>query len=220
MSSRGRTAGNDRLPGHRYDIVKRALDFAGALTGLVVLSPVLACVAVAVAVRLGRPVLFVQERPGRSGVAFRLVKFRTMRGVDVSGGRVADEERLTRFGRALRSTSLDELPELWHVLRGDMSFVGPRPLLMAYLDRYTAVQARRHEVRPGITGLAQVSGRNTVEWGARFALDVEYVDARSFELDARILWRTVVAVLRRDGTTAEGHVTMPEFTGERGQHES
>lgn len=198
----------------RYDPLKRALDVAGSAAALVLLSPLILGVAATVAVRLGRPVVFSQERPGRDGVPFRLVKFRSMRDVDAAGGIVSDEQRLTPFGRSLRSTSLDELPELWNVLRGDMSIVGPRPLLVAYLERYTPHQARRHEVRPGITGLAQINGRNEVDWETRLALDVEYVDARSFALDGSILWRTLLAVLRREGTTAVGHATMPEFGSE------
>jgi lipopolysaccharide/colanic/teichoic acid biosynthesis glycosyltransferase len=197
-----------------YDRVKRALDAAGSVVALVALSPVIVGVAAVIAVKLGRPVLYVQERPGRSGIPFRLIKFRSMREVDEPRGIVHDDQRLDGFGRALRASSLDELPELWNVLRGEMSFVGPRPLLVAYLDRYTPRQARRHEVRPGITGLAQVSGRNSLDWSTRLELDVEYVDARSLSLDAMILRRTILAVLQREGTTARGHATMPEFTGD------
>jgi lipopolysaccharide/colanic/teichoic acid biosynthesis glycosyltransferase len=153
-------------------------------------------------------VLFRQVRPGLAGQPFELVKFRTMR-----SGTGSDAERLTSLGRFLRSTSLDELPELWNVLRGDMSLVGPRPLLVEYLDLYSPRQARRHEVRPGITGLAQVAGRNLVGWDERFELDVEYVERRSLGLDLRILWRTAVAVVRREGVTAEGEATMPPFRG-------
>jgi lipopolysaccharide/colanic/teichoic acid biosynthesis glycosyltransferase len=200
----------------RYDPLKRALDVIGSAAALVLLSPLILGVAATVAVRLGRPVVFSQERPGRDGAPFRLVKFRSMRDIDAAGGIVSDEQRLTPFGRSLRSTSLDELPELWNVLRGDMSIVGPRPLLVAYLERYTPHQARRHEVRPGITGLAQVNGRNELDWETRLALDVEYVDACSFTLDGSILCRTLLAVLRREGTTAEGHATMPEFGSESG----
>lgn len=200
----------------RYDPFKRALDVVGSALALVLLAPLILAVAATVAVQLGRPVVFSQERPGRDGIPFRLVKFRSMRDVDAAGGIVSDEQRLTPFGRALRSTSLDELPELWNVLRGDMSIVGPRPLLVAYLGRYTPHQARRHDVRPGITGLAQVNGRNELAWEARLALDVEYVEARSFALDGSILWRTLLAVLRREGTTAAGHATMPEFGSESG----
>lgn len=196
-----------------YDGAKRALDVVAAGSALLVLSPVLAGVGIAVAVNLGRPVLFRQLRPGRDGVTFELAKFRSMRNPDPSLGLVSDEQRLTAFGKALRATSLDELPSLWNVVKGDMSIVGPRPLLVAYLDRYTPEQTRRHEVRPGITGLAQARGRNDLSWEDRFALDVQYVEQRSFALDARILLETVVGVLRRDGVSAEGHVTMPEFRG-------
>jgi lipopolysaccharide/colanic/teichoic acid biosynthesis glycosyltransferase len=196
-----------------YDVVKRGLDIVAAVVALVVGSPVLAVVAVLVARRLGRPVLFRQPRPGRDGRVFTLLKFRTMR-ENPPGRELPDEERLTAFGRALRSTSLDELPSFVNVLRGDMSIVGPRPLLVSYLSRYTPEQARRHEVRPGITGLAQVSGRNTVEWERRFDLDVEYVDRRSLRLDAWILVRTVRTALGRSGISADGHATMPEFRPE------
>ncbi|PWC05011.1 sugar transferase [Agromyces badenianii] len=196
-----------------YDRIKRVIDAVGAGAGLVVLSPLLLAISIAVACKMGRPVFFVQERPGRDGRPFRLIKFRSMLDADHRNGIHSDADRLTDFGRTLRSTSLDELPELWNVLRGEMSFVGPRPLLMSYLGRYSPEQARRHEVRPGITGLAQVSGRNAVGWDDRFELDVEYVDRRSLMLDAHILWRTIHSVLRRDGVAAEGHVTMPEFGG-------
>ncbi|WP_290368373.1 sugar transferase [Microbacterium oxydans] len=194
-----------------YDVAKRALDAAASAVGLVVLSPVILLTAIVVRLNLGSPVLFTQLRPGRGGRVFRLYKFRSMRNVDESRGLVTDEQRLTRFGRILRSTSLDELPSLWNVLHGDMSVVGPRPLLVEYLPRYTPEQSRRHEVRPGITGLAQVNGRNTVEWEQRFALDVQYVDQRSLALDARILVDTVRSVVAREGISAEGHVTMRKF---------
>lgn len=194
-----------------YDVLKRALDVATAAIGLVVLSPVILVTAIAVRMNLGSPVLFSQPRPGRDGRVFRLYKFRSMRNVDKERGWISDEQRLTRFGRVLRSTSLDELPSLWNVLRGDMSIVGPRPLLVEYLPRYTPEQARRHEVRPGITGLAQVNGRNTVDWEQRFALDVRYVDSRSLALDARILIGTVRSVVVREGISAEGHATMRKF---------
>lgn len=194
-----------------YDALKRALDVVTAAIGLVVLSPVILVTAIAVRINLGSPVLFSQPRPGRDGRVFRLYKFRSMRNVDAARGWISDEQRLTRFGRVLRSTSLDELPSLWNVLRGDMSIVGPRPLLVEYLPRYTPEQARRHEVRPGITGLAQVNGRNTVDWEERFALDVRYVDSRSLALDARILIGTVRSVVVREGISAEGHATMRKF---------
>lgn len=194
-----------------YDLVKRALDLVVALLALVLLSPVIAITAILVAVKLGRPVIFSQPRPGRDGKVFTLLKFRSMRNVDESRGWVTDADRLTPFGVRLRSTSLDELPSLVNVLRGDMSIVGPRPLLVEYLDRYTSEQARRHEVRPGITGLAQVSGRNAISWEDKFALDVKYVDRRSLLVDLRIVIATLVSVVRRDGISAEGHVTMSRF---------
>lgn len=200
----------ERVP---YDRAKRILDVVSAASVLVVLAPVLAGVSIAVAANLGRPVLFRQARPGRRGDTFELLKFRSMREADPARGLVTDDERLTPFGRALRATSLDELPSLWNVLKGDMSVVGPRPLLVHYLDRYTPEQARRHEVRPGITGLAQARGRNSISWERRLALDVLYVERRSCALDARILLETVAGVLRRQGVSAEGHATMPEFQG-------
>ena len=196
-----------------YDSVKRVLDILAASVGLIVASPVLAVVAVLVAANLGRPVLFTQDRPGRNGRVFRLYKFRTMKSVDQARSLVTDGQRLTEFGRVLRSTSLDELPTLINVFKGDMSIVGPRPLLVQYLDRYTPLQARRHEVRPGITGLAQVSGRNALSWEEKFALDVQYVDKLSFLLDVIILVQTLRAVAVREGVTAEGDATMPEFGG-------
>lgn len=196
-----------------YDRGKRLLDAVGSGILLVVLSPVIGIVALLVAVKLGRPVIFSQPRPGRGGTIFTLRKFRSMKSVDVDAGLVTDEDRLTRFGKTLRASSLDELPSLVNVLRGDMSFVGPRPLLVSYLERYTPRQARRHEVRPGITGLAQSSGRNDVPWERRLELDVEYVDTRSFRLDALILMRTVRSVFVREGISHDGHATMPEFGG-------
>ena len=195
----------------RDDRSKRILDVSIASTVLVLTAPLQAVLAVAVRRRLGSPVLFRQERPGLGGKPFVLVKFRTMHHLDGNRGLVTDAERLTRFGRWLRSTSLDELPTLWNVLRGDMSMVGPRPLLMSYVGRYTPRQARRHEVRPGITGLAQTAGRNALSWEQKFVLDVTYVDARCPNLDARILVRTIKAVAARTGITADGEATMPEF---------
>ncbi|WP_308220703.1 sugar transferase [Microbacterium sp. USTB-Y] len=194
-----------------YDLIKRLLDIVASAAALVLLSPVIALVAITVALRLGRPVLFVQPRPGRDGRVFLLRKFRSMRDVDEARGLVSDADRLTSFGRALRATSLDELPSLWNVLRGDMSIVGPRPLLVEYLPRYTPQQARRHEVRPGITGLAQANGRNALSWEDKFALDVEYVDNRSLGLDARIILATLRAVIVREGISAEGQATMTKF---------
>lgn len=196
-----------------YDHVKRALDVTVGGLALVVSAPVQAAVAIAVAKNLGRPVLFRQERPGLNGTTFTLVKFRTMREADPEKGLVSDADRMTRFGQLLRSTSLDELPTLWNVVRGDMSLVGPRPLLPAYLPLYSAEQARRHEVRPGVTGYAQTSGRNALSWPQRFALDVEYVDRRSLLFDLKILWATVRTVFGREGVAAEGHVTMEAFHG-------
>ncbi|MGY2083167.1 sugar transferase [Blastococcus sp. SYSU DS0539] len=196
-----------------YLRAKRAVDVLVAGAGLLVTAPVMAAVAVAVRRDLGSPVLFRQVRPGLDGRPFELVKFRTMRTLGDSDGVDTDAERLTPFGRRLRSTSLDELPTLWNVLRGDMSLVGPRPLLMEYLDRYTPEQFRRHEVRPGVTGLAQVRGRNALTWEEKFAADVEYVDHLSPALDARILLATLVTVLRRQGISAPGMATMALFTG-------
>ncbi|MCE9577128.1 MAG: sugar transferase [Deltaproteobacteria bacterium] len=198
----------------RGKLLKRALDVIGAGVGLVVAAPIMAGVGVAIAANLGRPVLFRQVRPGKDGAPFRLVKFRTMRdATDRDGRPLPDHERLTPFGRWLRASSLDELPELWNVLRGDMSLVGPRPLLMQYLGRYSREQARRHEVRPGLTGWAQIHGRNAVEWNERLALDVWYVDHWSLALDLAILLRTITAVLRKDGISAPGEATMAEFMG-------
>lgn len=194
-----------------YDVVKRALDVVAAAIALVVLSPVILVTAVLVAVKLGRPVVFAQKRPGRDGRIFTLYKFRSMRSVDELRGWVTDADRLTPFGVRLRSTSLDELPSLWNVLRGDMSVVGPRPLLVEYLERYTPEQARRHEVRPGITGLAQVTGRNAISWEDKFAQDVRYVDRRSVGLDLRIVLATIGSVVKREGISAEGHATMTKF---------
>ena len=198
----------------RYDRIKRGFDVLVAGLGLVVLSPVLLAVGVAIMRKMGRPVFFRQIRPGLNGRLFTLRKFRTMD--PVGRGRVGDGERLTPLGAWLRKTSLDELPTLWNVLRGDMSLVGPRPLLAEYLDRYTPEQARRHEVRPGVTGLAQVSGRNALSWEEKFAYDVRYVGSRCFRLDLRILLVTVGKVLHREGVSADGHPTCPEFMGTAG----
>lgn len=196
-------------------MLKRAFDMVGAVLGLIVLSPVLAVTALVVRTHLGRPVLFRQRRPGLHGLPFTLYKFRTMRPLAASeeAGR-GDEERLTSVGSFLRATSLDELPELWNVLKGDMSLVGPRPLLMEYLPRYSREQARRHEVRPGITGWAQVNGRNAVSWEEKFEMDIWYVENRSMWLDVRILWRTLVQVVRREGISQPGHPTAEPFQGD------
>lgn len=201
---------------HRvYDAVKRVLDVLAALGLLIVLSPVLAITALLVRLRLGSPVIFRQQRPGKDGRVFTVYKFRSMRDAEGSDSAVAavstDAERMTRFGRMLRSTSLDELPELVNVLLGQMSIVGPRPLLVEYLPRYNARQARRHEVRPGITGWAQVNGRNALSWDERFEMDVWYVDNRSLALDLRILAMTISTVFRREGVSAAGHATMQPF---------
>lgn len=194
--------------------VKRAFDISVAAVVLLIALPILLPVSLLVRWNLGSPVIFRQLRPGRFGHPFAMIKFRTMRNADSSDGTpLPDDLRLTRFGRFLRGTSLDELPELWNVLRGDMSLVGPRPLLMEYLPLYTPEQARRHEVRPGITGLAQVSGRNALSWEEKFALDVWYVDNHSLALDLKILALTVKKVLVREGISQEGHVTMSKFGG-------
>jgi len=195
-------------------IIKRLFDLLVSLLLLVLLSPVLLVIAVLVRIKLGKPVLFSQERPGLHGRLFRLYKFRTMRDLRGPDGRLLpDEERLTKFGRFLRASSLDELPELFNVLKGEMSLVGPRPLLVAYLDRYTPEQARRHEVLPGITGWAQVNGRNALSWEAKFKLDVWYVDNQSFWLDLKILFLTLWKALKREGISAPGSATAPEFMG-------
>lgn len=194
---------------------KRALDLTLAVPAAVLSLPVQAAVALAVRATLGSPVLFRQTRPGLHGAPFELVKFRTMLppGPDREGDVSRDAERMTRLGRWLRSTSLDELPTLWNVVRGDMSLVGPRPLLMQYLERYTPEQARRHEVRPGITGLAQVSGRNGLSWEEKFRLDVEYVDHHSVPGDLRIIAATLRSVFAREGISADGAATAHEFRG-------
>jgi lipopolysaccharide/colanic/teichoic acid biosynthesis glycosyltransferase len=194
--------------------MKRAIDFLVSLVLLVILSPVMLIVAIGVRLDVGSPILFRQERPGLRGRPFILYKFRTMRGAktgEFSGD--DDDQRLTDFGRRLRATSLDELPELWNVLRGDMSLVGPRPLLMRYLPLYSAEQMRRHDVKPGLTGWAQVNGRNALDWDDKFRLDVWYVDHRSLALDLKILLRTAAAVFGRAGISHENSATMHEFTG-------
>jgi sugar transferase EpsL len=196
--------------------VKRLIDATVAASLLVLGAPIFAAAAILVYVDVGRPLLFRQNRVGLGGRVFELIKFRTMRDAVGRDGRpLPDAERLTRIGRLLRASSLDELPQLINVLRGDMSLVGPRPLLVEYLARYSAEQARRHEVQPGITGLAQVEGRNALTWPEKFALDVYYVDHKSLGLDLRILARTVAAVVKREGISAAGEATMPPFRGER-----
>lgn len=195
---------------------KRLFDILVSAGALLLLAPLLALIAWLVHRHLGAPVLFRQQRPGRNGIPFELVKFRSMRdAVDARGEPLPDGERLTPFGRFLRASSLDELPELWNVLRGDMSLVGPRPLLMEYLPLYDAEQFRRHAVRPGITGWAQVNGRNALSWEEKFRLDLWYVDHRSFALDLKILALTLARVLAREGISAAGEATMPKFTGSK-----
>jgi lipopolysaccharide/colanic/teichoic acid biosynthesis glycosyltransferase len=201
MSSRRRTRA-----------AKRVFDVVIAGSAIVVLSPLLLGLALVLRITQGSPILFRQQRPGLHGKAFTIYKFRTMVDTEPVEGE-PDGVRVTRLGRRLRSLSLDELPELWNVLKGDMSIVGPRPLLMAYLERYTPEQARRHEVRPGITGLAQVSGRNAITWDQRFALDIEYVDEHDLRMDLDIIVRTVQTVLRREGINATSDDSMPEFLG-------
>jgi lipopolysaccharide/colanic/teichoic acid biosynthesis glycosyltransferase len=194
--------------------MKRTFDIAVCLAALVLLCVPLLLLVALVRAKLGSPVFFRQQRPGLRGQPFEVIKFRTMtggRGTD--GSLLSDAQRLTPFGRFLRASSMDELPELWNVLKGDMSLVGPRPLLMEYLPLYSAEQARRHEVRPGITGWAQVNGRNALSWDQKFKLDVWYVDNRTMWLDIKILWLTVRKVLVREGISAEGEATMPRFTG-------
>ena len=190
------------------------MDVVVSTAALIVLFPLLAVLAVVVRRRMGAPVLFRQTRPGLDGRPFEMIKFRTMRDAhDEHGHPLSDAERLTAFGRWLRATSLDELPELWNVLKGDMSLVGPRPLLMDYLPLYSPEQMRRHEVRPGVTGWAQVNGRNAIGWEEKFALDVWYIDNRSFWLDLKILLLTVKRILRRDGITAQDSATAERFMG-------
>jgi lipopolysaccharide/colanic/teichoic acid biosynthesis glycosyltransferase len=201
---------------------KRCLDLSCAAAAGLLLSPLILLVFLLVRWKIGAPALFRQSRAGRRGHPFTLYKFRTMRdALDARGQPLPDEQRLTPFGQRLRSLSLDELPQLWNILRGDMSLIGPRPLLTRYLARYTRHQARRHEVRPGITGWAQVHGRNAISWNEKFDLDVWYVDHCSLALDLRILWLTVISVLTRRGISAGQHATMPEFMGqERPEHAS
>jgi lipopolysaccharide/colanic/teichoic acid biosynthesis glycosyltransferase len=198
--------------------MKRLFDFFVAAVAVILLSPVIALIALLVRINLGKPVLFRQLRPGRHGQPFTLLKFRTMLdAVDSNGSSLPDAERLTAFGQLLRRWSLDELPELYNVLRGDMSLVGPRPLLMEYLPLYSAEQARRHDVRPGLTGWAQVNGRNAISWDQKFAFDLWYVDHASLSLDLKILWLTVKNVFTRHGISAEGEATMPKFSGSKRQ---
>ena len=195
-------------------MIKRLFDISASALGLMLLSPVIAVLAWQIRKKLGSPVLFRQTRPGLHGKPFRMVKFRTMRdAIGPDGQPLPDSERMTPFGSFLRSASLDELPELWNVLKGDMSLVGPRPLLMEYLPLYSPEQARRHEVRPGVTGWAQINGRNALSWDEKFRLDVWYVDNQSFWLDLKILALTVKKVFVREGISAAGEATMTRFTG-------
>jgi lipopolysaccharide/colanic/teichoic acid biosynthesis glycosyltransferase len=197
-------------------MTKRLMDIVGAAVGLILFAPLLLLLYVLIFRDIGTPVLFRQIRPGKDGKSFGMIKYRSMReAVGLDGLPLADSERLTPFGGKLRSTSLDELPELWNVVKGEMSLVGPRPLLMEYLPLYTSEQARRHEVRPGITGWAQVNGRNAISWEEKFALDVWYVDNRTIWLDFKIIWMTVKKVIIREGISAEFEVTMSKFTGEK-----
>ncbi len=194
--------------------MKRLMDILGAMGGLLLLAPVIVLLSLLVRIKLGSPVLFRQTRPGRAGQAFDMAKFRTMTDVrDANGELLPDADRLTGFGQFLRASSLDELPELWNVLKGDMSLVGPRPLLMEYLPLYSERQARRHEVRPGITGWAQVNGRNALSWEEKFELDVWYVENRTLWLDIKILFLTVWKVIKRDDINQDGEATMTRFTG-------
>lgn len=196
-----------------YQVSKRIFDIMVSGVGLVLASPIMAVTAIMVRHNLGSPVIFSQDRAGKDGRVFCLYKFRTMREPNISIGLISDQDRLTDFGKKLRASSLDELPSLWNIFMGDMSLVGPRPLRVNYLDLYTSEQARRHEVKPGLTGLAQVSGRNSLSWEKRFTLDVTYVDNQSFKLDFQILMKTVDVVLSKRGVSAEDCVTMTAFTG-------
>ena len=195
-------------------LFKRIIDIIGSLAGLIILSPVFLVVGVLVYSKLGSPIFFTQERVGKDGKIFKMIKFRTMLdSTNKFGELLDDEERLTPFGKKLRSTSLDELPELINVLKGDMSLVGPRPLLVEYIPLYSKHQFRRHEVKPGITGWAQINGRNSIDWETKFDLDVEYVDKFNLIMDIKILFLTVLKVIKRDGINQEGNATMEKFTG-------
>lgn len=210
----GSPAGAARRKHFFRELLKRGFDFIVSFVAIVLLAPVLLGIALAVRVLLGHPVLFRQVRPGKDGSPFVLLKFRTMKDLrDPDGRLLPDDRRMTKFGSFLRQSSLDELPELLNVCRGEMSLVGPRPLLMEYLPLYSSEQARRHEVRPGLTGWAQVHGRNSIAWEEKFELDVWYVDNRTLWLDLRILWLTIGRVLGREGVNSEGAATMPKFTG-------
>jgi lipopolysaccharide/colanic/teichoic acid biosynthesis glycosyltransferase len=196
--------------------VKRLIDLVGSIAGIMLLGPVLLAAMLAIRIQMGRPVFFSQLRPGLHGKPFRMLKLRTMHNVvGRRGNTTPDSERLTSLGRFLRASSIDELPSLWNIVKGEMSLIGPRPLLIDYLGLYSPEQARRHEVRPGLTGWAQVNGRNTLSWNEKFALDIWYVDNRSLALDLRILWLTVKKVLAREGISAQGEATMPRFEGNK-----
>lgn len=200
-------------------LIKSILDRLVAAIALLLFSPLILIVAIAIYFRMGSPIIFTQPRPGKGSSIFKFLKFRTMTDErDTNGNLLSDEKRLTAFGQFLRQTSLDELPQLWNVLKGDMSFVGPRPLLVEYLDRYTPLQASRHEVKPGITGWVQVNGRNHLSWEEKFKLDVWYVDNWSLWLDLKILWLTVFKVLKQDGISQEGYATSEEFKGQLEKH--
>lgn len=194
---------------------KRLLDIVISLFSLILLSPAFLITAVLIKTKLGSPIIFKQERPGKNNKVFSMYKFRTMTDEkDEFGNLLSDEIRLTKFGEFLRSTSLDELPELWNILKGDMSIVGPRPLLVQYLELYNMEQIKRHNVRPGLTGLAQINGRNTISWQKKFEFDVEYVENISFVMDVKIIFLTIKKVIKKDGINAEGSVTIEKFTGE------
>lgn len=194
--------------------IKRAIDILGSSLGGLLISPILIIIAILIRIKLGSPIFFTQDRVGKDGKVFKIVKFRTMlEAYDKFGEPLSDKKRVTSFGNFLRSTSLDELPELINVLKGDMSLVGPRPLLVEYIDLYSKEQFRRHEVRPGMTGLAQVNGRNNLNWDEKFKMDVEYVDNVNLLLDVKILFLTIFKVLKRDGISKDGHVTMDKFKG-------
>lgn len=200
----------------RSKFIKRLVDITGALSGLILLAPVIFIIGILIRLSMGSPVIFSQVRPGLYGKPFKMYKFRTMTDArDERGYLLPDEQRLTALGNFLRSTSLDELPELWNVFKGEMSLVGPRPLLMEYLDLYTTEQARRHEIKPGITGWAQINGRNSLTWEEKFKMDVWYVDHWNILLDIKIIFMTFLKVVKRDGISAQGHATMPIFRGSR-----
>jgi sugar transferase EpsL len=202
----------------RFDVLKRLFDLIAGLILLVLSAPIMIVLSIVILIRLGQPVFFRQQRPGLQGRPFYLYKFRTMSdALDEHGELLPDQVRMTGLGKMMRKTSLDELPQLVNVVRGELSFVGPRPLLMQYLERYNTEQARRHEVKPGITGWAQVNGRNAISWEEKFEFDVWYVDHRSFLLDLKILWLTLIKVVRVEGISGDGSVTMNEFMGNNGE---